>query len=242
MASEQLGELFGRIRAGLRRSLKKGELLSDPVMLSLHHRLLALKPGALTQKPMRETRFVVIDTETTGFHAYAGDEICSITLLEIEDMALTGREFSRLINPGREITAASTRIHHLSDDDVKDAPVIEEVLPEVAGFIADSVIVGHHIGFDIRFLNKTLQKQLLCRLRNPWLDTMLLYLVSSGRVDHYTLEEVTDYCQVQIHDRHTARGDAMAAALVFMKLADKLATYDNSVQELIDRQYELGHF
>ena len=33
MASEQLGELFGRIRAGLRRSLKKGALLSDPALL-----------------------------------------------------------------------------------------------------------------------------------------------------------------------------------------------------------------
>ena len=242
MAGDQLGELFGRIRAGLRRSLKRGELLRDPEMLALHRRLLGIRPRDLAQRPLRQTRFVVIDTETTGFHAYAGDEICSITLLEIEEMTLTGRELSTLVNPGRPITAASTRIHHLTDDHVRDAPVIEEVLPRVADFIADSVIVGHHIGFDLRFLNKTLQKQLLCRLRNPWLDTMLLYLVSSGRVGHYTLEEVSDYCRVEIHDRHTAHGDAMATARVFTILAERLAACDNPVQKLIDRQYELGHF
>ncbi len=242
MASEQLGELFGRIHAGLRRGLKRGALLSEPSMLALHHRLRKLNPKQLTHRAISETRFVVIDTETTGFKAYAGDEICSIALIELQGLEATGREFSTLINPGRKIPASSTAIHHISDVDVKDAPVIEEVLLEVANFIDESVIVGHHIGFDIRFLNRILQKELLCRLKHPWLDTMLLYLASAGRVGHYTLEEVADFAGVEIHQRHTARGDAQASAEVFMRLAGRLIKFDKPVQKLIDRQYELGHF
>jgi len=242
VASEQLGELFGRIHAGLRRSLKKGALLSDPALLELHDRLLRLEPKSLTRNSVQDTRFVVIDTETTGLRAYAGDEICSISLIEIEGLELTGREFNALINPGRKIPPASTRIHQITDEDVKDAPVIEEILLELAGFIGESVIVGHHIGFDIRFLNKTLQKELLCRLKHPWLDTMLLYLVSSGQVGHYRLEEVAAYAGVAIRGRHTARGDALATGEVFVKLAVSLAGTDEPVGELINRQYELGQF
>jgi DNA polymerase-3 subunit epsilon len=242
MASEQLGEIFGRIHAGLRRNLKRGALLSDPSMLALHHRLLKLNPKRLTRHPIDETRFVVIDTETTGLKAYAGDEICSISLIELQGLESTGREFNTLINPGREIPPSSTRIHHITDGDVMDAPLIEEVLLEVADFIGESVIVGHHIGFDIRFLNKILQKELLCRLKHPWLDTMLLYLVSSGQVGHYTLEEVADFAGVEIHQRHTARGDALASAELFTRLARRLTEFDKPVQRLIDRQYELGHF
>ena len=242
MANEELGEIFARIRAGLRRSLQRGALLGDKRIAEMHRRLLAVDPRHLVQQPMSETRFVVIDTETTGLNAYAGDEICSIALLEMDGLELTGREFQSLINPGRPIPEATKAIHGLSDDDVRDAPVIEEVLLEITEFIGDSVLIGHHTGFDIRFLNKTLQKEMMCRLKHPWLDTMLLYLVHTGRVGHYTLEEVADYARVEVLNRHTARGDALIAAKVFVALAGRLTEFSNPVQKLIERQYELGHF
>lgn len=242
MASEQLGELFGRIHAGFRRTLSKGALLSDPGMLALHRRLLSVDPKKLVTRPLEETRFVVLDTETTGLQAYAGDEICSIALIEMQGFELTGREFNTLIFPGRKIPAASTRIHHLTDADVKNAPLIEEVMLEIADFIGESVLVGHHIGFDIRFLNRILQRELLCHLKHPWLDTMLLYLVHTGRVGHYTLEEVADYAKVEVQGRHTARGDAITTAEVFRRIAAVLTEYNNPVDKLIHRQYELGHF
>jgi DNA polymerase-3 subunit epsilon len=243
MASEQLGEILGRIHAGFRRTLNRGALLADPDMLGLHRRLLSVNPKQLVDKPLEETRFVVIDTETTGLQAYAGDEICSIALLEMQGLELTGREFNTLVFPGRDIPAASTAIHHLTDEDVRDAPLIEEVMQEIADFIGESVLIGHHVGFDIRFLNKILQRELLCHLKHPWIDTMLLYLVHTGRVGHYTLEEVADYTRVEIAGRrHTARGDAMITAEVFIRLASVLTEYNNPVSRLIDRQYELGHF
>lgn len=242
MAHEQLGEMLGRIHAGLRRTLNKGALLKDPGMSALHDRLLAIKPRQLASKPIEETRFVVIDTETTGLKAYAGDEICSISLIEMEGLEITGRELNTLINPGRKITAESTAIHHLTDEDVKDSPVIEEMFFQVAEFIGESILVGHHIGFDIRFLNKTLQRELLCHLKHPWLDTMLLYLVHTGRVGHYSLEEVADYSNVKVHGRHTAHGDAITTAKIFQKLASHLTEFNRPIQNLIDRQYDLGHF
>lgn len=242
MADEKLSELYHRIHAGLRRTLQKGALLAEPKMRDLHDRLQSLQPKQLARRPLRDTRFVVIDTETTGLHAYAGDEICSISLLEMQGLELTGREMNTLVNPGRPIPASSTAIHHITDYDVREAPVIEEILLQVADFICDSVLVGHHIGFDIRFLNKTLRKQLLCQLKHPWLDTMLLYLLHAGQIGHYSLEEVAANCRVSIHQRHTAHGDALATAQVFACLAERLSDPAKPLQALIDSQYELGHF
>lgn len=242
MANEQLGEMLGKIHAGLRRTLGKGALLSDPNMRDLHDRLLRVKPKALTRQPVDKTRFVVIDTETTGLQAYAGDEICSIALLEMEGLELTGRQLTTLVHPGRDIPSSATALHHITNAAVKEAPVIEEILPEIADFIGESVIVGHHVCFDIRFLNKTLQRELLCHLKNPWLDTMLLYLVHTGRVGHYTLEDVADHTRVEVKGRHTAHGDATTTAAVFSRLTRHLAEFNNPVRKLIQRQHELGHF
>jgi hypothetical protein len=71
MPSEELGQIFGRIRAGLRRSLNRGALMADPKMRELHDRLMGISPGKLTSQALDQTRYVVIDTETTGLKAYA---------------------------------------------------------------------------------------------------------------------------------------------------------------------------
>ncbi|MCB1857296.1 MAG: 3'-5' exonuclease [Gammaproteobacteria bacterium] len=240
MANEEFGQIISRIQAGFRRTLRNGVLLADPNMRELQRRLLSMEPKRLSQKSLMDTRFVVIDTETTGLRAYGGDEICSIALLEIEGLKITNRSLSTLINPGRTIPAESTRLHNITDDAVKDAPVIEEVLLDIAEFIGESVIVGHHIGFDIRFLNKILQRELLCHLKHPWLDTMLLYLAMTGRTGQHSLDRVAEYTRIKIRNRHTAYGDAMATAELFLKLTAHLAGTKDPVYRLISRQHEIS--
>lgn len=241
-AHDHLGDFLSRLRTSVRRRLNPAALLTDPHCRAMHDRLRALKPQALTRSPLAHTRFVVIDTETTGYRAYAGDEIVSIALLELQGVEPTGRELITLVNPRRPIPPESTAIHRITNADVADAPVIEDVLQDVIRFIGDSVLIGHHVPFDIRFLNKTLQQQFLCRLRHPWLDTMMMYLAVSGRMGHYTLDEVAQFCRVEICDRHTAYGDALTTAAVFKRLALYLAAGDRPVSRLIKRQTQVGHF
>ena len=183
-----------------------------------------------------------MDTETTGFKAYAGDEVVSIALVELDGLEMTGEEYMTHINPGRPIPAESTSIHGIADADVADSPPLVEVLPEVLDFIGQAVVVGHHVDFDLRFLNKTCQKELLTRLYHPYLDTMLLFLSCSGRFGHYTLEQVADECGVPVADRHSARGDALTTALVFQRLVKYLMSEGGTVLELAGHQYEFGHF
>ena len=240
-ANEPVVMLMDRLRACI-VGLRNDPLLADPRCHAVYTRVRALRPKMLTCLPVEDTRFVVLDTETTGFKVYGGDEIVSIALLEMQGLEPTGREFTTLVNPRRDIPPASTAIHNIRDADVTYAPVIEDVLHDVAQFIGESVLVGHHVPFDLRFLNKALHRNFRCRLRNPWLDTMLMYVALSGRLGHYTLEEVARFCNVEIRDRHTARGDAMMTAAMFKTLASSLITGHRTVSTLIKRQTQAGLF
>jgi DNA polymerase-3 subunit epsilon len=235
--SEEFREMMGRIQAGFRRALNKGALLSEPRMRQLHDRLVNFNANDVLHKSVAESRFVVIDTETTGFKAYAGDEICSIALIELQGTSPTGNRYKSLVNPGRPIPPESSSIHGISDADIEEAPVIEEILIDIAGFIDESVVIGHHIGFDLRFLNRILQKELLCRLKHPWLDTMLLYHAASGRVGHYSLDEVATSMKIGLENRHTAMGDARITASLFKALVERLDAGQVPIRELVDKQF-----
>jgi DNA polymerase III subunit epsilon len=125
---------------------------------------------------------------------------------------------------------------------VARAPVIEEVLFDVIRFVRDRVLIGHHVQFDIRFLNKILYQQCRSRLRHPCLDTMMLYTAVNGRLGQYTLEEVARFCQVTIRGRHTAYGEAMATAAIFQALAPRLIRAEQPVSRLIKWQTAVGQF
>ena len=240
-ANEPVVLLMDRLRACI-AGIRNNPLLADSQAHEVHSRVRALNPRTLTCLPVEETRFVVLDTETTGFKVYGGDEIVSIALLELRGLEPTGREFTTLVNPGRSIPPTSTAVHNICDADVTHAPVIDEVLHVVTGFIGESVLVGHHVPFDIRFLNKALHRRFRCRLRNPWLDTMLMYVALSGRLGHYSLEDVAAYCGVDICDRHTARGDALMTAAMFKKLALNLTANSCTVSTLIKLQTRTEFF
>ncbi len=220
---------------------KQAELTSamadNPCLQSIYYHCTSLNPRKIIKQSITDTRFVVIDTETTGFHAYSEDEIVSIALLELEGLEKTGNELKTLINPGRPIPQSSIDIHGIRDMDVADAPTLSDKLPDIMAFIDSAVLVGHHVNFDIRFLNKRLQKLIGCSLQNPWIDTMLLYLELTGKMGHYCLEDVAQAAGVEITERHTAYGDALATMEIFIEFATKIVKPEDAVSRLIAMQY-----
>ena len=221
----------------LQNLVGKKSLPDDPRMARLCEKFRRQNKKQILAQTIEESRFVVMDTETTGFHVYAGDEMISISMLEYKGLNPTGREYTQLINPKRLIPAETTAIHHITDQDVADSPKIETVLPDIAEFIDNAILIGHHINFDIRFLNKYLKQQVGCQLRNPSLDTMLLFTTHTGRMGHYTLEEIAECCHVEVLDRHTARGDALMAAGIFTCITPLLSAPQSTVNHLYNQQF-----
>jgi DNA polymerase-3 subunit epsilon len=207
----------------------------DPELYRLWKACRVANRRSLMQTPLAHCRFVVMDTETTGFHAYGGDEIVSIALIEYDGLRATGQEYYKLINPQRPIPEQSRKIHGIDDNAVRDAPILKEVLPDIINFMQDSVLIGHHLEFDLRFLNRTIYNWLGCKLGHPAIDTMLMYQTWSGQLGHYELEQVAERCKVPVTERHTALGDARIAAGIFESLAGRLVDKKSPVKSLINQ-------
>lgn len=215
-------------------------LSSSKQLHTLYQQQKSLSKPALLNQPIEQSRYIVMDTETTGFHAYSGDQIISIAMIEYQGLEPSGNVFETFINPQRSIPPESTEIHHITDDDVSHAPTIEAALPGILAFIGDAIIVGHHTLFDIRFLNKTLKPYLGITLQNPWLDTMLLFLAYKRKLGHYQLEDAANDCGIVIHNRHTALGDAQTAGELFSYLTTRLCNISDPVFQLKNQQVKYG--
>lgn len=215
---------------------KSSRLKPDSTCQAALDRLQQFPAQRLLQVPFEDCRFVVLDTETTGFGVYSGDAIVSVAMVEMQGKELTGRHYNQLINPLRPIPERSRQIHGIDDQQVKDAPTLVECLPEILEFMHEALLVGHHTWFDIRFFNKTIKDLGGKPLPHPWVDTLLLYLGLSGRLGHYSLEEVAAFCKVTVTDRHTALGDARTTAGLFQYLAPRLCEPHEPVRRLLAQQ------
>jgi DNA polymerase-3 subunit epsilon len=172
---------------------------------------------------LADIAYTVFDTETTGLEPSAGDEIISIGAVRIVNGRLLKNElFECLVDPRRPLDPASARIHGIDAGALAGQPVIEQVLPAFHRFCEDTVLVAHNAAFDMRFLELK-ESAAGVRFAQPVLDTLLLSAVVSPELEDHRLEAIAERLGVPLIGRHTAVGDALVAAEVFLRLLKLLA-------------------
>lgn len=172
-------------------------------------------------------RFVVLDTETTGFD-YEKDRILCIGAIVLQNNTISIQDSFEIYIEQEHYNKATAQIHGILKDFVLDRPKELEALQQFLAFLGDSIIIAHHTAFDVTMINKALERNGLPELKNRTLDTAKLYkktLLSSyllERKDHYTLDDLADKFDISKKDRHTALGDAYITAIAFLKILKKL--------------------
>jgi DNA polymerase III subunit epsilon len=168
------------------------------------------------ERRLDELAYTLFDTETTGLNPSEGDEILSIGAVRIVNGRLLRQEtFDQLVDPRRPVPARSVSIHGISPQLLEGQPTIDDALPLFARFCEGTVLVGHNVGFDMRFLELK-EAQTGVRFTQPVLDTLLLDAVAVPEEQDHSLEAIAGRLGVSVVGRHTALGDAILTGEIFV--------------------------
>jgi DNA polymerase III epsilon subunit family exonuclease len=179
-------------------------------------------------KSIFEYTFTVVDIETTGFSPYKGAEIIEISAVKIkEGLRLDlNTHFTTLVKPNKPISPEITEINKIDNDMIKDAPFIDEVLPQFANFVENTIFLAHNAKFDFSFLNYYMKK--FC------IDCKLLYVLDTVKISkrylphlkRYNLDNLIKHFDINIEikgsERHRAFYDAVNTSIVFLKIVEKM--------------------
>jgi DNA polymerase III subunit epsilon len=102
-------------------------------------------------------RQIVLDTETTGLSAEAGDRIIEIGCVELVARKLTGNNKHWYLNPERDSHEDALKVHGISNEFLRDKPKFASVAAELMEYVEGAEIIIHNAAFDIGFLNKELE-------------------------------------------------------------------------------------
>lgn len=168
------------------------------------------------ETPLRDLTFVVFDSETTGLDPEKDDVVQLGAVRIVNGKLIKAEVFEALVNPGRPIPPASTKVHGISDAMVADAPPFAEVCTRFHAFARDAVIIAHNAPFDMAFLHRNNHPA----FDNPILDTVHLSAIVFGGAATHTLDALCERLEITIPPalRHTALGDAMATAEAFVAI------------------------
>ena len=166
----------------------------------------------------QELTAVVIDVETSGLAA-ARDRVIEIGAVRIEAGRIVA-EYDTLIEVDTPIHWAAERVHGISREMLRGQPEPKTVWPEVAEFVGVSLIVGHNVQFDLRFVRQELYRCGL-ELRNRSKCTVHLSRRLLPHLPNHKLETVARHLLGELPAdcrMHRALDDARLTARVWLEL------------------------
>lgn len=177
-----------------------------------------------------DSTFVVFDIETTGLSAKA-DKITEIGAVKIKNGQIIDK-YSTFVNPEVHIPENITKLTSITDEMVKDAQTIEEILPNFLEFAGDSIFVAHNAGFDMGFIKYNGKLQNI-EINNTVIDTVTLSRAMFPNLKNHKLNTLADYLEVSLKNHHRAVDDALATAEIFVKMIENLKEKKiNKIEEI----------
>ena len=177
---------------------------------------------------LSEATYVVFDVETTGLSAIYNDliQVAASKMYKGNIIA----EFDEFINPGHHLSAFTTELTGITDDHVKNAKPLVQVLKEFQEFCKDTVLVAHNATFDVGFMNANYERHGLPKITQPVIDTLEFARNLYPEYKRHGLGPLTKRFGVALEHHHMANYDAEATGrllFIFIKeVAEKHGVTD----------------
>lgn len=178
--------------------------------------------------------YVSIDLETTGLNPKT-DRIIEIGAVKVLEGKRTAG-FSTLVNPHRKLKPEITELTGIRDEDLTDAPDIEEAISRTFSFLEELPLLGHSVLFDFSFLKKAAVDQRLSFERQG-VDTLKISRKYLAELEHRSLDYLCGYYKIP-HQAHRALADAEATVELYERLSQQFHPEEEKLfwpQELIFR-------
>jgi len=177
--------------------------------------------------------YVAFDLETTGL--YRRDTIIEIGAVRMKQ----GKEIDRFqtfVHPGKKLHPKVVELTGITDDMLKGAPTVAEVLPKFREFVGDSVLVAHNADFDMNFVRRACE-QLGIDWDMTCVDTLTIAQCLMPEMGRFSLDAVAKKFDMADFNHHRAGDDALVcgriAGRLFEMLAEKGVSDIRSVNEYL---------
>jgi DNA polymerase-3 subunit alpha (Gram-positive type) len=168
---------------------------------------------------LTQATYVIFDIETTGL-SVMNNKIIEIAGVKMQDGKEIDR-FATFINPHEKIPYNIQQLTNINDDMVRDAPELEEKLPQFVAFVEDCILVAHNARFDMGFIQANLKRMNLPELKNPVLDTLELARFLFPSMKNHRLNTLSDKFKVSLDNHHRAIDDSIALGFVLYHLVQE---------------------
>lgn len=174
--------------------------------------------------PYTGDELVAIDCETTGVDPRTAEPV-SIGAVKVRgDRVLTSESLHLHLKRPASLTGDSIRIHGLRGIDLDDGVGVDEALETLLDYIGNRPLLGWRLEFDLAILNRQIRPRFGFDLPNSGIDVAQLYhrqlrrSVMEPEPRAKRFEAVAESLGVPVMGRHTALGDAVTTALMYLRL------------------------
>ena len=167
-----------------------------------------------------EDEFVVFDIETTGL----SNQSCGITeigAVKVKNGEVLAR-YNTFVNPEMPIPEEVVSLTGITDEMVKDARVIADVLPEFFEFVGDRLLIAHNADFDMGFIRVAAKRCDMDYDHHPYLDTVALSRHLNPELKSHKLNKLAEYFKLGDFNHHRASDDAEMLAMIYFKMLEKM--------------------
>lgn len=156
--------------------------------------------------------YCVVDIETTGFSS-TSNKIIEITALRVREDEIVDT-FTSLINPCEDIPCKIQNLTGITNEMVIKAPTIEEVLPKFIDFVANDLIVGHNVKFDLQFISWNMYLLTGKSFVNDFMDTLPLSRRAFPTLTNHKLKTLTQELSLP-NSAHRSKADCIATKALY---------------------------